>query len=37
MRGVCHSLQPEVAPVAFRHVGSIRDFASAPERLPNAD
>ena len=37
MRGVCHSLQPEVAPVAFRNVGSIRDFASTPERLPHAD
>jgi hypothetical protein len=33
MRGVCHSLQPDVAPVAFRNVGSIRDFAAAPERL----
>jgi Protein of unknown function (DUF2889) len=33
MRGVCHSLQPEVAPVAFRNVGSIRDFAATPERL----
>jgi hypothetical protein len=37
MLGVCHSLQPEVAPVAFRNVGSIRDFAAAPERLPHAD
>ena len=36
MRGVCHSLQPDVAPVAFRNVGSIRDFAAAPERLPHA-
>jgi hypothetical protein len=34
MRGVCHSLQPDVAPVAFRNVGSIRDFAANPERLP---
>jgi hypothetical protein len=33
MRGVCHSLQPEVAPVAFRNVGSIRDFSAAAERL----
>jgi hypothetical protein len=33
MRGVCHSLQPDVAPVALRNVGSIRDFSSAPERL----
>jgi hypothetical protein len=37
MRGVCHSLQPEIAPVAFRNVGSIRDFAAAPERLPHAE
>lgn len=37
MRGVCHSLQPEVAPVAFRNVGSIRDFAAHPDRLPHAD
>jgi hypothetical protein len=36
MRGVCHSLQPEVAPVALRNVGSIRDFASTPEALPHA-
>jgi Protein of unknown function (DUF2889) len=35
MRGVCHTLQPEVAPVAFRNVGSIRDFAASPERLPH--
>jgi hypothetical protein len=35
MRGVCHSLQPTVAPVAFRNVGSIRDFASDPDRLPS--
>jgi hypothetical protein len=35
MRGVCHSLQPEVAPVAFRNVGSIRDFAAHPEALPH--
>jgi hypothetical protein len=26
-------MQPEIAPVAFRHIGSIRDFASDPERL----
>jgi len=37
MRGVCHSLQPEVAPVAFRNVGSIRDFASTPDGLPQPD
>jgi hypothetical protein len=37
MRGVCHSLQPETAPVAFRNVGSIRDFAGTPDRLPHAD
>ena len=35
MRGVCHSLQPDVAPVAFRNVGSIRDFASNPNTLPH--
>jgi hypothetical protein len=37
MRGVCHSLQPDVAPVAFRNVGSIRDFSENPERLARAD
>jgi Protein of unknown function (DUF2889) len=37
MRGVCHSLQPEIAPVAFRNVGSIRDFASDPDALPHTD
>jgi hypothetical protein len=37
MRGVCHSLQPEIAPVAFRNVGSIRDFAASPEALPRAE
>jgi Protein of unknown function (DUF2889) len=36
MRGVCHSLQPENAPVAFRNVGSIRDFSAHPEALPHA-
>jgi hypothetical protein len=35
MRGVCHSLQPQTAPVAFRNVGSIRDFADHPEVLPH--
>lgn len=33
MAGVCHSMQPGVIEVAFRHVGSIRDFAAAPELL----
>lgn len=33
MAGVCHSMQPGVIEVAFRHVGSIRDFARTPERL----
>ena len=33
MRGVCHSLQPDIAPVAFRNVGSIRDFTANPEAL----
>jgi hypothetical protein len=37
MRGVCHSLQPETAPVAFRNVGSIRDFAAHADALPHAD
>ena len=37
MRGVCHSLQPEIAPVAFRNVGSIRDFSSTPERIASGD
>jgi hypothetical protein len=33
MSGICHTMQPGVAQVAFRHVGSIRDFAAHPERL----
>jgi hypothetical protein len=33
MTGVCHTMQPGVVEVAFRHVGSIRDFAEHPERL----
>jgi hypothetical protein len=33
MGGICHTMQPGVAEVAFRHVGSIRDFARNPERL----
>ena len=28
MAGVCHTMQPGVVEVAFRHVGSIRDFAT---------
>jgi hypothetical protein len=33
MSGVCHTMQPGIVEVAFRHVGSIRDFAAHPERL----
>ena len=33
MTGVCYTMQPGVVEVAFRHVGSIRDFAADPERL----
>jgi hypothetical protein len=33
MAGVCHSMQPGVVEVAFRHVGSLRDFAAHPEGL----
>jgi hypothetical protein len=33
MAGVCHTMQPGVAEVALRNVGSIRDFAAHPERL----
>ena len=33
MAGVCHTMQPGVVEVAFRHVGSIRDFARTPELL----
>jgi DUF2889 family protein len=33
MAGICHTMQPGTVEVAFRHVGSIRDFARAPERL----
>jgi hypothetical protein len=33
MAGICHTMQPGVVNVAFRHVGSIRDFAEQPERL----
>jgi DUF2889 family protein len=37
MAGVCHSMQPGIVEVALRHVGSIRDFARAPERLDTAN
>jgi Protein of unknown function (DUF2889) len=37
MAGVCHTMQPGVVEVAFRHVGSIRDFARAPEMLDTDD
>jgi Protein of unknown function (DUF2889) len=37
MAGVCHTMQPGVVEVAFRHVGSIRDFARAPELLDADD
>ena len=33
MSGVCHTMQPGIVEVAFRHVGPIRDFAAHPERL----
>ena len=33
MAGVCHTMQPGVVEVAFRHVGSIRDFAAVPSVL----
>jgi len=33
MAGVCHTMQSGVVEVAFRHVGSIRDFAHAPDLL----
>jgi hypothetical protein len=33
MAGVCHTMQPGIVEVAFRHVGSIRDFAAHPERF----
>ena len=31
--GICHSMQPGIVEVAFRHVGSIRDFSRTPEEL----
>ena len=30
---VCYTMQPGIVEVALRNVGSIRDFASHPERL----
>jgi hypothetical protein len=33
MTGVCYTMQPEVMAVARRNVGSIRDFADAPDAL----
>ena len=33
MSGICHTMQTGVVEVAFRHVGSIRDFSRAPDRL----
>jgi hypothetical protein len=33
MTGICHTMTPGVAEVAFRHVGSIRDFSRSPELL----
>jgi Protein of unknown function (DUF2889) len=35
MSGVCHSMQPDIAVHGLRNVGSIRDFAASPERLPH--
>jgi hypothetical protein len=37
MWGVCHTMQPGVVEHAVRHVGSIRDFATEPERFGHAD
>jgi hypothetical protein len=37
MAGICHTMQPGVANVALRHVGSIRDFAREPGLLDEAD
>jgi Protein of unknown function (DUF2889) len=33
MTGVCYTMQPEIMPVAFRNIGSIRDFADHPDAL----
>ena len=37
MAGVCYTMQPGVVEVALRHVGSIRDFARAPELIGTND
>jgi hypothetical protein len=37
MAGICHTMQPGVVNVAFRHVGSIRDFARDPDLLDASD
>jgi hypothetical protein len=37
MAGICHTMQPGVVNVAFRHVGSIRDFSRDPDRLLPTD
>jgi len=37
MAGICHTMQPGVVEVAFRHVGSIRDFARDPDALLRDD
>jgi hypothetical protein len=37
MAGICHTMQPGVVDVAFRHVGSIRDFARDPNLLDASD
>jgi hypothetical protein len=33
MTGICHTMRPGVAEVAFRNTGSIRDFARTPDDL----
>jgi hypothetical protein len=33
MAGICYSMQPEIVTIAVRHRGSIRDFATNPDRL----
>jgi len=37
MTGVCYTMQPEIMPVAFRNIGSIRDFADHPDALLSDD
>jgi hypothetical protein len=37
MAGICHTMQPGVVEVAFRHAGSIRDFARTPELIGGND